>query len=168
MHLTLWKQPNKNVGKRFEQTLHKKRKLDAKQHMKRFSASLAFREIQNNMVMRCPYKPLERLKWNVWPYSPGWCCSVDGAPACELKGCPYNSQSGPMPGLQARSPFEGIQPSWEHVRGNLSMCLSLPSPLSKSKLKKKKKTDLTKYWHGYRGTGTFEIHAVYCILVISQ
>ena len=34
---------------------------------------------------------------------PGWCGSVDRAPKCRR----FNSQSGPMPGLQARSPVGG-------------------------------------------------------------
>ena len=35
--------------------------------------------------------------------SPGCYGSVDGAPACKLKGCWFDSWSGHMPGLQARS-----------------------------------------------------------------
>ena len=35
---------------------------------------------------------------------PGWCGSVDWVPACEPKGCQFDSQSGHTPGLQARSP----------------------------------------------------------------
>ena len=35
---------------------------------------------------------------------PGWCGSVDWAPACEPKGHQFDSQLGHMPGLWARSP----------------------------------------------------------------
>ena len=41
---------------------------------------------------------------------PGWCGSVDWALACKPKGRWFNSQSGHMPGLQARSPVGG---AWE-------------------------------------------------------
>ena len=41
--------------------------------------------------------------------SPGWCGSVDRAPACELKGHWFDSQSGHMPGLRARSPVGGVR-----------------------------------------------------------
>ena len=33
----------------------------------------------------------------------GWCGSVDWVPACEPKGCWFNSQSGHMPGFWAKS-----------------------------------------------------------------
>ena len=59
--------------------------------------------------------------------SPGWCGSVDLVPACEPKGHQFDSQSGCMPGLQARSPVGGTQI-------DASLFCSLPSPLSKSKL----------------------------------
>ena len=42
--------------------------------------------------------------------SPGWYDSVDWVPACEPKGHQFDSQSGHMPGLWARSPVRG---SWE-------------------------------------------------------
>ena len=38
-----------------------------------------------------------------------WCGSVDWVPACKSKGCWFDSQSGHMPGLQARSPVGGAQ-----------------------------------------------------------
>ena len=38
--------------------------------------------------------------------SPGWCGSVDQAPACEPKGCRSDSQLGHMPRLQAQSPVD--------------------------------------------------------------
>ena len=41
---------------------------------------------------------------------PGWCGSVDWVPlACEPKGCWFDSQSGHMPGLWARSLVGGMQ-----------------------------------------------------------
>ena len=42
--------------------------------------------------------------------SPGWCGSVDWVLDWETKGHWFNSQSGHMPGLQARSPVGGV---WE-------------------------------------------------------
>ena len=41
--------------------------------------------------------------------SPGWCGSVDWAPACEPKDRWLDSLSGHMPGLQARAPVGGVQ-----------------------------------------------------------
>ena len=41
--------------------------------------------------------------------SPGWCGSVDWALAWEPKGCWFNSQSGHMSGLRARSPAGGMR-----------------------------------------------------------
>ena len=38
------------------------------------------------------------------PPCPGWCGSVDWAPVCKPKGRWFDSQSGHMPGWQARSP----------------------------------------------------------------
>ena len=65
-----------------------------------------------------------KIKW----LCPSWCGSVDWVPACELKGRQFNSQSGHLPGLQARSPVVG------HVRSNHtlmfpSFSFSFPSPL---------------------------------------
>ena len=64
--------------------------------------------------------------------SPGWCSSVGWTQACEEKGCKFDSQSGHMPGLWARSPVGG------HMRGNhtlmfLPLSFSFPSLLSKNK-----------------------------------
>ena len=38
---------------------------------------------------------------------PSWRGSVDSVPACKPKGHRFGSQSGHMPGLQARSPVQG-------------------------------------------------------------
>ena len=67
-------------------------------------------------------KNYSNLPWLVW---------LSGLSAgCELKGCWFDSQSGHMPGLWARSPVGG------HVRGNntlmfLSLSFSLPSSKNK-------------------------------------
>ena len=47
-------------------------------------------------------------------FDPGWCGSVDWVLDCEPKGHQFNSQSGHMSGLRARSPAGG------HARGNRS------------------------------------------------
>ena len=59
-------------------------------------------------------------------FSPGWCGSVDWALACEPKGHRFSSQSGHMPGLQARSPV-GMQDATTHwfFSPSLSPSLSL-------------------------------------------
>ena len=41
--------------------------------------------------------------------SPGWCGSVDWVPACKPKSHWFDSQSGNLPGLQTRSPDEGLR-----------------------------------------------------------
>ena len=66
--------------------------------------------------------------------SPGWCGSVDWVLACESKGGLFDSWSGHMPGLWARSLVGGV---WEVTDGQcisrtlmfLSPSFSLPSPL---------------------------------------
>ena len=66
-----------------------------------------------------------RLK--VTKYRPGCCSSVDLAHACEAKGVWFNSQSGNMPALQARSSVG----CWRgnHTLMFLSLSNFLPSPL---------------------------------------
>ena len=62
-------------------------------------------------------------------FCPGWCGSVDWAPACEPKDRWFDSQSGHRPGLQARLPVGG---AWEATtHWSFSSSLS-PSPLSPS------------------------------------
>ena len=86
--------------------------------------------------LKCPFnpsllhKPLDVHQELV--YSPGWRGSVDWALVWEPKGHWFDSQSGHMPGLQAKSSV------WELMRGNhtlmfLSLSFSLLSPLSKNK-----------------------------------
>ena len=59
--------------------------------------------------------------------SPGWCGSVDWAPAYEPKGRQFDSQSGHMPGLQDRFPVGGV---WEAtIHWCFSPSFSLPPHL---------------------------------------
>ena len=46
---------------------------------------------------------------------PGWCGFMDSAPACEPKGLWFDSHSGHMPGLWARSPFGGVREAATHL-----------------------------------------------------
>ena len=66
--------------------------------------------------------------------SSGWCGSVGWVSSHKPKGHQFNSWSGHLPGLWARSPIGA------HARGRQSMCLSLSfslcSPLSKDTFKK--------------------------------
>ena len=55
-----------------------------------------------------------------------WCGSVDWAQVCQLKGHRFNSQSGHMPGLQARSPVRGM---WEATNQCIFHELIFPIPL---------------------------------------
>ena len=57
---------------------------------------------------------------------PGWCGSVDWALACKPNGRWFDSQSGHMPGLHARSPVDSVREATTH------WCFSpfsLPSPI---------------------------------------
>ena len=58
---------------------------------------------------------------------PGWCGSVDWVLACKLKGRWFDSQSGHMPGLWARSPVRGV---WGDALMFLSLSLSPSLTLS--------------------------------------
>ena len=58
--------------------------------------------------------------------SPDWCGSVDWVLACKPKGCWFNSHSGHMPGLQARSTIGGMQEATTHWCVCPSLSLSLP------------------------------------------
>ena len=73
-------------------------------------------------------------------FSPGWCGSVDWAPACEPKGRQFDSQSGHKPGLQARflvgDVWEAIGRCISHTSMFLSLSFSLPSHFSKNKFLK--------------------------------
>ena len=73
---------------------------------------------------------------------PGWFSSVDWAWACEPKGRWFNSQSGHIPGLPARSPVRGVREAPTHWCFSPSL---LPCPLSRNKynLKNKKRLMMT-------------------------
>ena len=58
-------------------------------------------------------------------YSPNWCGSVGWALSSKLKGHQFDSQSGHMPGLPARSPRSHSM--------FLSLSFSFPSPLSRDR-----------------------------------
>ena len=45
--------------------------------------------------------------------SPGWCGSVDWVPACEPRGCQFDSKSGHRPVLWARSPVGVVREAVE-------------------------------------------------------
>ena len=68
-------------------------------------------------------------------YHPGWCGSADSVMACKQKGRRFNSQSGHMPGLWARSLVGGVReatnPCISHTLMSLSLPFSFPSSLSK-------------------------------------
>ena len=66
----------------------------------------------------------ERKKENS---SPGWCGSVDWASAWEPKGHQFDSQSGHMPGLQARFPVGGDREATTHWYFSpfLPLCLEI-------------------------------------------
>ena len=53
-------------------------------------------------------------------FNPGWCGSVDWAPACKSKGGWFNAQSGHMPGLRDRQP---------HINVSLPLSPSFPFSL---------------------------------------
>ena len=60
---------------------------------------------------------------------PGWCGSVNWMLACEPKICRFKSQSGHMPGLQARSPVGGIQEAaYRYISYTLLVSLPLFLP----------------------------------------
>ena len=78
------------------------------------------------LVRNCPFGCFKKTT------GPGWCGSVDWVPAWEPKGRQFDSQTGHMPGLWARSPA-GMCKRQPHTD------VSLPPFLSLS-LSKKKKT----------------------------
>ena len=97
-----------------------------------------FKEVKNTTEM--PKKKKKKC--------PGWCSSVDGALACKSKGCWFDSQSGHMPGLGARSPAGGTWGTTIHWCFSPCLSPSLPHSL-KNKLKnnflKRKQFLLKKY-----------------------
>ena len=65
--------------------------------------------------------------------SSGWCGSVGWALACKPKGHWFDSQSGHMPGLQARSPVGGTQEATTHWCFSPSLSPFLPLSLKINK-----------------------------------
>ena len=92
-------------------------------------------------------------------YSPGWCGSVDWVPACEPKGHWFDSQSGHMPGLWARSPVGGAREATTHWCFSLSLSLSLPLSL---KINKSFKTLKNKMWNIYMNISLIKGKLVIC------
>ena len=80
-------------------------------------------------VLDWTYKTLHAfLTQNFKCRCPGWCGSVDWVLACKPMGCWFDSQSGYMLGLQARSP---IGDAWEaSTDGFIPPSLSPSFPLS--------------------------------------
>ena len=64
---------------------------------------------------------------------PGWCGSVDWTPGQRVKGHWFHSQSGHIPGLQARSPEGGAWEATTHWYFSPSLSLSLPLSLKTNK-----------------------------------
>ena len=64
---------------------------------------------------------LENILLNKMSVSPGWCGSVNCVPACEPKGCWFDSLSGHMPGLWARFPVESMWETTTHWYFSLSL-----------------------------------------------
>ena len=75
-------------------------------------------------------------------FCPGWCGSVDWTWACEPKGHWFDSQSGHLPGLWARSPVWGTWEASTHWCLSLSLFPSLPLSLNINKENLKKKANL--------------------------
>ena len=82
----------------------------------------------------------------LWPvvkktlgYFPGWCSSVNWAQAWDPEGRSFNSRSGHMPGLWARSPVGGVWEATTHWYFSPSLSPSLPLTLKINKILKKKK-----------------------------
>ena len=71
--------------------------------------------------------------------SPGWWSSMDWAQAWEPKGCWFDSQSGHMRSLQARSPVGGARETTTHwcFSHSLSPSLSLSLKINKIFFKKR-------------------------------
>ena len=103
-----------------------------------------------------------KSKWiknvNVKPeISPSWCTSVDWAPACEPKGRRFDSQSGHMRGLWARSPVGGVQEAITHRCFSPSLSPSLPLSLKINKILKKEKPETIQLLKEDLGKELFDI-----------
>ena len=73
------------------------------------------------LSLKINYKNLKKKK------SPGWFGSMDWAPNWEAKGHRFDSQSGHMPRLQARSPAGGLKGATTPWCFSPPLSLSLPS-----------------------------------------
>ena len=75
--------------------------------------------------------------------SPDWCGSVGWVSSCRAKGRQFNSRSGHVPELWARSLVGGAGEATDPCFSGTLMFFFLSSPLSKNKvfLRKKKCTD---------------------------
>ena len=84
-------------------------------------------EVRNVSKERSMLKKNSLIKKDL--FITAWCDSMDWVPACEPKVHWFNSQSGHMPGLWARSPGGGV------LEATIHRCfpLSLSLPLSKNK-----------------------------------
>ena len=89
-------------------------------HMKKWSASLAIREMQIKITM-----------------SPGWGGSVDWVLVCEPNGCRFDSQSGHMIEFWTRSLLGGTQEATTYSCFSSSLSPSLPFSLKINKIFKK-------------------------------
>ena len=86
--------------------------------------------VPHRLLSICCLRRMKELNKNVLLALAGVSHWIEWVPACEPKGCRFNSQSGHMPELWARSPVGGVQ---EATYRCFSPSFSLPSPLSKNK-----------------------------------
>ena len=78
-----------------------------------FTLSQTINKKQNknkNLIIVLIYARSITFALRIRQMCPGWCGSVDWVLACKPKGVQFDSQSGHMPGLWARSPVGG---TWE-------------------------------------------------------
>ena len=100
-------------------------------------------------------------------YVPGWHSSVDWVRACEPKSCQLDSQSGHMPGLQARSPVGGTGDTTTHWCFTPSLSPSLPLSLKVNKLYllKKRKQYIEAHIRLFNGI-IMEVCLYHCLVVV--
>ena len=82
---------------------------------------------KNNHQVQLRNQPLHSKVNVIILIIPNWCGSVDWVPACEPKGCWFDSQSGHMPGLRARFPSMGECKRQPHIDISVPLFL-LPFP----------------------------------------
>ena len=76
------------------------------------------------------------------PHCPGWCGSVDWVWPCKPKGRQFDSQSGHMPGFQARSAVGGMWEAPTHWFFSSFLSLSFSLKINKILKKKEKKKSI--------------------------